>query len=64
MTKLTQQEIEKEAKQFMSHINGASFKQEYKNNPTVKQVLNLGNEVIAAAIVAWLARAELAKGGE
>lgn len=61
MTKLTQQELEKEVERFKKYLitpipDGI---EDYKKNEFVQTILKQNVDFINSALLAWLARAEL-----
>lgn len=61
MTKLTQQELEKEVERFKKHLITPIPEgiEDYKKNKFVQKILTQDVDFINSALLAWLARAEL-----
>lgn len=61
MTKLTQQELEKEVENFKKHLITPIPEgfEDYKKNEFIKKILTQDVDFINSALIAWLARAEL-----
>ena len=63
MTKLTQQELEKEINDFKKYLTNPAPTgiDDYKNNEFVSKLLDQNVDFIVSALTAWLMRAEKAK---
>lgn len=63
MTKLTQQELEKEVERFKKHVITPipAGIEDYKKNEFIQKILNQNVDFIVSALTAWLMRAEKAK---
>ena len=63
MTKLTQQELEKEINDFKAYLANPvpTGIDDYKNNEFVSKLLDQNVDFIVSALTAWLVRAEIAK---
>jgi hypothetical protein len=66
MTKLTQQELEKEVERFKKHLITPIPMgiEDYKKNEFVQTILKQNVDFIVSALSAWLVRAELEKIGK
>lgn len=63
MTKLTQQELEKEVERFKKHVITPipAGIEDYKKNEFIQKILNQNVDFIVSTLTAWLMRAEKAK---